>query len=172
MHRSTLTLPLRGPLPLPEGEEQSLLHCERGIAAIEFAIIAPVLIFLVIGVADYGMFMNQKMKLQDLTVMAVQYVSQGGSASNVVANVIDTSDYYIAAAAKGQVISVTTSDVCECSGGVSKACNLTCPNAGDYLRHFFAVTLQSTYTPIFAYPGLPASMTLQGYSRIQYNPPS
>ena len=151
--------------------QAGFFRCERGVAAIEFAMIVPVFALILIGIADYGMFMNQKMKIQDLSVTAVQYVAQGGSETNVVSGVINTSDFYVASAAKGQTINVTTSASCECANGNSISCNLTCPNTGDYLRHYYTVTLTSAYTPIFPYPGIPNSITLTGSSRMQYNPP-
>jgi len=142
-------------------------RCERGIAAIEFAMIVPMLTMILIGVVDYGMFINQKMKLQDLARTATQYVVQGGSDTNVMADVFQTSDFYNAAAAEGQVITVTTETLCECANGASVSCSGICTGSGNYVRHFYSATVSSTYKPIFIYPGIAGSLNITGYSRMQ-----
>jgi Flp pilus assembly protein TadG len=138
----------------------------------EFAIIIPALSLILLGIIDFGMFMNQRMKLQELAASAAQYVVQKGSDADVEANVIEISDFYVASTAAGQTIGIDTGTDCECANGVGAlTCSSTCPTTGDYLRHFFYARLTSTYTPIFPYPGIPATMDLEGYARMQYNPP-
>jgi Flp pilus assembly protein TadG len=146
---------------------KGFFRCERGIAAIEFALIVPMLIMILIGVVDYGMFINQKMKLQDLARTATQYVVQGGSDANVMADIIQTSDFYKAAAAKGQVITVATETLCECANAVAVSCTGTCTGSGNYVRHFYSATLSGTYKPLFVYPGIGSDLKLTGYSRMQ-----
>lgn len=132
--------------------------------------IVPILVLLVLGVVDYGTFINQKMKLQDLSRTVVQYVVQGGADVDVMTNIVETSDFYAAAKAVGQAVNVTTEQQCECANGVYAVCTGTCAGVGDYMRYYYAATIDSTYEPIFIYPGIPASITLTGYSRMQYNP--
>jgi Flp pilus assembly protein TadG len=143
---------------------------EEGAAAVEFAMIVPVLVILVLGVVDYGTFINEKMKLQDLSRTVVQYVAQGGADADVMTAIVETSDFYNKAKANGQTVNVDTAQECECAGGVSISCNSVCVGAGDYIRYFYTATVDSTYEPIFVYPGLPSSIKLVGYSRMQYNP--
>lgn len=147
-------------------KRSSFFQCDKGVAAIEFAMIVPVLSLLLIGIVDYGMFINKKMQLQDLSRTATQYVVQGGSDEDVIENIIATSNFYTNAQAVGQTINVTTEQVCECTDGNSVSCSSTC-NSEDYMRNYYIVTLGSTYEPIL--PGFDR-VTLQGYSRIQYNP--
>ncbi|HEY4722139.1 MAG TPA: TadE/TadG family type IV pilus assembly protein, partial [Anaerolineae bacterium] len=109
---------------------------ERGIAAIEFAMILPVLTLILIGIADYGMFINQRMKLQDLSRTITQYVVQGGSDANVMADIVQTSDFYTASIAKGQAVDVVTATQCECAGGATVSCTSSCAGYNDYVRHF------------------------------------
>lgn len=144
--------------------------CEKGVAAIEFAMLVPVLVVMVLGVVDYGTFINKKMKLQDLSRTAVQYVVQGGADVDVMENIVETSDFYVEAQAAGQTVNIVTGQQCECAGGMSVSCGGTCAGVGDYMRYYYTATLDSTFTPIFIYPGIPASIRLEGYSRMQYNP--
>ena len=147
-------------------KRSSFFQCEKGVAAVEFAMVVPVLSLLLIGIVDYGMFINKKMQLQDLSRTVAQYVVQGGSDDDVMENIIETSNFYTSAQAIGQTITVTTEQVCECADGNSVSCSSTC-NSGDYMRNYYTVMLGSTYEPIL--PGFDR-VTLQGYSRIQYNP--
>lgn len=149
---------------------EKFLKCERGIAAIEFAMILPVLALILVGVIDYGMFINQRMKLQDLARTATQYVVQGGSAANVTADIIQASDFYSAASKKGQKIDVVPDVQCECAGGTPVSCTGICTGVGNYVRRFYSMTLSSTYKPIFAYPGVSKGVTMSGYARMQYVP--
>jgi Flp pilus assembly protein TadG len=150
----------------------TFIKCERGVAATEFALLVPVFVVITLGIVDYGRFINERMKLQELSRTAVQYVVQGGSDSDVVANIIQTSDFYERAVADGQTINVETSQECECADGASISCNTssTCSASGDYKRYFYTATLESTYDTIFVYPGIPDSVSLTGYTRMQYNP--
>jgi hypothetical protein len=142
---------------------------ESGVAAVEFALIAPVFLLLMAGILDYGLMINYQMKLQDLSRTAAQYVVQGGSDADVMEDIIETSDFYQDSVAKGQDIILSTDTECECGNGVSMSCALSCPSDGDYLRSFYIVTLTSTYQTLFPYPGLDDSITVNGYSRLQYN---
>ena len=146
--------------------QSNFFQCEKGVAAVEFAMIVPVLLLILVGTVDYGMFINSKMKLQDLSRSAAQYVVQGGSNDDVMKDIIQASDFYTKSQAAGQTITVTTEQVCECANGNSVECGSTC-GSNDYLRNYYIATLESTYSPII--PGF-NSITLQGYSRIQYNP--
>ena len=146
--------------------QSDFFQCEKGVAAVEFAMIVPILLLILVGTVDYGMFINSKMKLQDLSRSAAQYVVQGGSDDDVMENIIQTSDFYTESQAAGQTITVTTEQICECANGNNIECDSTC-GSNDYLRNYYIATLESTYAPII--PGFD-NVTLQGYSRIQYNP--
>ena len=52
---------------------------KSGVAATEFALIAPVFLLLLIGVIDYGVYMNNVMHLENTARSAAQYVVQGAT---------------------------------------------------------------------------------------------
>ena len=106
--------------------QSNFFQCEKGVAAVEFAMIAPVLLLLLIGTIDYGMFINSKMKLQDLSRSVAQYVVQGGNDDNVMEEIIQTSNFYAKAQAAGQTITVITEQMCECANGNNVDCSSTC----------------------------------------------
>lgn len=53
----------------------------RGVAAVEFAIIAPVLILLLLGIAAYGIYFSAVSSLQELTADAARASVAGVSAT-------------------------------------------------------------------------------------------
>ena len=56
----------------------SYINNQEGVAATEFALLAPILMILMLGIFDYGMFMNAQMKLESTARAAAQYVVLGG----------------------------------------------------------------------------------------------
>ncbi len=140
-----------------------MMRDSAGVAAIEFAMIVPVLSLMLIGMVDYGLYITKKMQIQELSRRAVEYVVQGGQESDVQANVIAHSSLFTAS----PPVTYTPEIICECSGGAVAACSGNCAG-NDYLRSFFAVTIQGTYEPLLTYPGIPDNITLTGYSRLQY----
>jgi Flp pilus assembly protein TadG len=151
-----------------------LLHRFRkddsGVAMVEYALLVPILSVLMIGIVDFGMFINEKMELDDLARSSVQYVLQGGDYNNIQSEVIAQSDIYNKVDPQELTVTVTPpSQSCECSGGSVIACNSgTCPS-GDYKRGFVTVTITATYKPIVAWPGLATNKTMTGTAKMQYN---
>jgi hypothetical protein len=118
------------------------------------------------------MFINQCMKLQELSMRAAQYMAQGGLADDVNPNIIQQSELYTLANANQTSISFTGATSCECANGVAVDCSGTCTSSSgtDYVRNFYAATITATYTPIIPWPGITSGITMKGYSRLQYAP--
>lgn len=145
------------------------LGCDKGAIAVEYALILPVLSLLLVAVADLGMYIHQRMMVQDLSRAAAQYVIHGGNPEDVEENVFTGSFVAQRAASEGRTVTYTAVKECECSDGATVSCSSgTCP-AGDYLRSFFTTSVESSFMPIFPYPGLPSTMILRGASHMQYD---
>lgn len=140
---------------------------DKGVAAIEFALIAPILCLLLLGVIDYGIYFNERMRMEDLARATAQYAVQGGDPDDAMTNVAEGSDVYTDAAADGQTITSSAEEVCECAAGVAVACTDTCID-GSYVRHYFQVEMERPYAPLFPYPGIAENLTIRGYSRLQF----
>lgn len=146
-----------------------LRKCDDGVAAVEFALIAPVLFSILIATLDFAMFVHQKMMLDILTRDAVQYVVQGGNVADVGENIIETSNVYTQAQDNGRPFDYEAVQECECSDGSTIDCGDTCP-AGDYVRSFCSVTATSEYEPLVPYPGVSEdAVEITGFSRMQFN---
>lgn len=140
----------------------SYISGNDGLAAVEFALIAPFLIALLIGMMDFGMYINQRMQMENIARAAAEYVVKGGEEANVMTDVI-------AEAVPATELAAFTFDsgsVCECSSdGAEIDCALTCDEG--YQRRFYFFSMSREYTPMFPYPGIPESITLAGDARLQ-----
>lgn len=149
-----------------------MIRDSRGVAAVEFALIAPMLLIILAGLVDYGMYAHQQMQVQELSRRAAEYVVQGGQESNVQADIINTSDFYNTPDANRTSLPQFSGTIaCECANGIASTdptCKTPCPTDGDYLRSYYEAKVTATYTPIIPWTGLSSTITLTGYSRLQY----
>lgn len=137
----------------------------RGVAAMEFALIAPFLTLLTVGIIDYGMYINERMKVENLARNAVEYVVKGGDEANLMADVIAPSGQFTEDELEEEV-DLTAEATCECGDGLTISCSDEC-SGGAYKRRFFNYTIELNYTPIFPYPGIPETFPLRGHARMQ-----
>lgn len=145
------------------------LRDTSGIAAVEFALIAPVLFLILAGVIDYGAYLRERMMLEELSRNAAQYIAQGGDPADVMDNVVTPSNIQIKAAAAGRQINYSAQETTECANGVliSSAPSVQCPT-GDYKRHFWEATVTTVYQPLFPWPGVSqTALSLTGFTRLR-----
>lgn len=140
-----------------------------GVAAVEFALIAPALILLILGMFDFGMYMNTTMKLENTARAAAEYLHQGGDPDNLEDDIIMDSSLDLTDETR-DTVTVTNEYVCACGDDVEIDCDDTCEEDVDgdsYRRRYLEVTLNMDYEPMFPYPGLPQTMVLGGFVRLQ-----
>jgi Flp pilus assembly protein TadG len=138
----------------------------EGVAATEFALIAPVLVALLLGTIDYCLYMNTQIRLELATRAAAQYMLNGGDPDNIVNDVVIPSSLGVDVSTADDVV-VRQDVICRCNDGTELSCDETC-GAGDYERHFVEVELTVNYTaPFLPYVGLSTSMPLQAYVALQ-----
>lgn len=138
------------------------LTSERGVAAVEFSMIAPILILLMVGIMDMGMYVRDQMKLEQISRASVDYVLNGGLDENIGTEVLD---YYDPEHASDYTI--TTERVCTCSDGAAQECGAVTCEFGDYSRQYVQVSIDRNFSTLFPYPGIPDELTLHGYSRMR-----
>lgn len=136
------------------------LRNESGASAVEFALISPILIFMLIGTVDFGFFITERMQLQNTAHAAADYVAQVQDDANV--QIVAEESY----GAGFEDITLTSEFLCECSDGVEAACPVSCGD-DDYQRRFISIAASGTFEPIFPYPGLPTDMPLQSTVRMR-----
>ena len=122
---------------------------EAGASIIEFALFAPLLAFMLMGITDFSMGYAQKLRMEQATYRALEKVAVGSVQS----------DYqYLraeAAAADGtggiQASHVTVDNWLECNRARQPDFNGDCAAGVDRSR-YVRVTINYSYTPRFAAP--------------------
>jgi len=123
----------------------SVCRDRRASAAIEIALIAPVLIFLVLGTVDYALYVMDNMRLAKGVASAVQFALYNNDNDTAVRQVAYTSSKFTSSEA-----SVTIQHFCECPDSTSVSCTGSCPGV-NHMRVFVSVSMQYTYTPLLPY---------------------
>lgn len=138
-----------------------MMKSQRGNALIEFAIAAPLLLFIAIGLVEVGRFAYFSILVGNAAHAGAQYGAQNFTTA------IDTTGMVNAAKTDGQNVtglSASASHVCTCWNGTTAspstpttaACSTTiCPLAGYHRILYVTVTASGSFTSLFTYPGLP-----------------
>jgi len=145
---------------------RACLSDHRGVAAMEFALLAPVLTTLVIGLVDFGNLAYASMEVQVAAHAGADYALHSGWNSTAIASAVTgaTGMTINASPAPAQV------SACVVSGVLTATTNTTCPTGstqstpGTYVQ----VSAQAAFTPLVAWSifGLPTSLTAQSMVRI------
>jgi Flp pilus assembly protein TadG len=114
-----------------------LLGADRcGVAAVEFAIIAPLLLLLLGGMADFGLLIAGRSQLANGLAQGVQHALQRGPAVSAAAVENIVSEGSLLAGVKSSLNVVVTGPACYCASGSPTSLspsepalteNLTCP---------------------------------------------
>jgi Flp pilus assembly protein TadG len=133
----------------------------RGQSVAEFAMVAPVLLLLLVGVADFGRVFYTAIELNNAARAGTQYGIQSPASG------ADTAGMIQAAENDGSGISgltATASEYCECPDGTTQACSST-PCAD--MRVYVEVDTSATFNTLLNYPGIPASVSMSGKSVVR-----
>ncbi|HEX5325160.1 MAG TPA: TadE/TadG family type IV pilus assembly protein [Acetobacteraceae bacterium] len=128
---------------------------ERGVTAIEFAIIGPILIGMFISIVDLGLGLYSQVQLANAAQAGASYAMQKGYDASAMTTVAQ-------AATRLTGIAVTTSQFCGCpsSTGVTViACTSNCSD-GLAAGTFAQVNATKDYSTLLSYPGLPSTFHL------------
>jgi Flp pilus assembly protein TadG len=130
---------------------------ESGVAAIEFAIIAPLMAIILVGVTELSFAVRQRMQVQEAAAAGAQYAAlKGWDPANIA--------LAVTSAANGSGISATptATSYCGCpsaSGIAVLACGQPCPDRLT-ARAYVQVNASMTRTTLLASSlGLPTVLT-------------
>lgn len=145
------------------GPEQNA-RGRAGIALVEFALVAPLLLLLLAGVLDYGM----ALRMASSVAAAARAGAQYGSASP--ANGSDAAGIRAAAANAAPDVhnlSVTSGTACQCSGGGVVSCTGSC--GASQMMVYVQVTAQATAPALFQYShlGFTGNISIRASMRAQ-----
>jgi Flp pilus assembly protein TadG len=128
--------------PLPR-KIARLLPAVDGAAAVEFAIIAPALAALVVGIAQYGGMVIAFQQMHSGVEAGAVYIMRGGS------DMTAAKDITLGAwPNKPADAAVTATHACSCAG-TSNSCTSLCAD-GTYPQAFTTISASGTYTGPYA----------------------
>jgi Flp pilus assembly protein TadG len=131
---------------------------EKGQAIIELALILPVLLLLTLGIIDFGRAAYYYIEVSDATKAAAQYGSQSMADAENTNNITQAAQNSARDIAAGLGVTVAPLQ-CGCPGAAAGGC----PAAGcTYPIVYLTVNTTYTFTPMFSYPGVPASFNMAG----------
>jgi Flp pilus assembly protein TadG len=138
----------------------------RGQAAVELALVSPVLGLLLVGTADFARAFYFNQEVVAAARAGAQYGSQSKSTS------VDTSGISAAASANGVNVPglSASSSVCTCVSPVpsgESACATSYCNGANSSATYVIVNTSATFTTLVHYPGVPQSTTLKGSAIMQ-----
>jgi len=133
----------------------------KGVSVVEFALAAPMLVLAAVGLGDFGLAVNEKMRL----VSAARAGAQAGFSS--AGNVAGMQAAVLAATGlPANATTVSASTFCGCANGGTVSCGSTCQD-GSVLRTYVTVTVSEVYSMLLGYPGFARQQTLTGSSTLR-----
>lgn len=134
-----------------------LWRARDGIGAVEFALVASILVLILLGITDFGIGFWEQMQVGNAARAGAEYAARYG---------YDSTKVQTAATSATNLSGVTASDsgqFCGCpstsTGITSATCGTACSN-GDTAGTFVTVTAQVSYTTLFSWPGMSNPTTL------------
>lgn len=133
---------------------------DRGASALEFALVAPLLVFIMLAVADYGNALQQSIRLEAAARSGAQTVLGGvyNDARIRTAVSANLSDWRLTTDTPRGDVTLTTSLQCRCPGtnGTVFDCTTgdpeaTCGAPGDF-NEYVSITLTRPYAALFVVP--------------------
>lgn len=135
----------------------------RGAAAVEFALLAPIVIAALAGLANYGMAMFEKMELESAARAGVQMAITNRAGTTAIQNaVINATSLSLTSG------DVTLTESCWCADvSGTETCGNTCSD-GDPAQYFMTVSVSKTFDYLFGFDYLiGASTTLTGSAKVR-----
>ncbi len=143
---------------------RGLQWSNAGVAGVEFAILCPWLVLLMVCMTDVGLGVYAKMRVQNAAQVGAQYAAYHGfdnvAIAAAVAQAVDLS---------GLVLSPSPNKFCGCptsSGVVVSDCASVCPSNLSP-GHYVTVSSQATYSTLLPYPTIPQRFTFTAQSTVR-----
>lgn len=137
---------------------------DRGATALEFALVAPVLLFIMLAVADFGNGLQQSIRLEEVARAGAQSAIGGTYNAAKVRSVVSANlgDWRLTTDSPAGNVTLTTALACRCqaapgTNGTSFDCinddpAVVCSSFGGDFAQFVSVTVTRPYTALFIFP--------------------
>ena len=147
---------------LIHGTQSFLLSEDRGSALLEFALMLPMLVLLLVGAVDFGRAWYVNLEVANAAEAGALYGTQNPSdiAGMKAAAALD--------AAELPALQISSTYGSECSDGTGAVSQSNyAPNCNSNSVEYVEVDTTLAYKPILAYPGISSQMTMTGKSRMR-----
>jgi Flp pilus assembly protein TadG len=139
---------------------------QSGAAAVELALLAPVLTLMMVSVIDIGLGVYRKMQVEDAAQVGAQYAMRNGFDANAISNAVTSATNFSSIAASPAPVKF-----CGCATGFSistVSCGSTCPG-GAVAGTYTTVSAQATYSSLLNYQIVPQNhnFSVQSTARLQ-----
>ena len=136
----------------------------KGVAAIEFAMIVPLLSLMVVSVADIGMAVHRKMQVEHAAQAGAEYAIVNGFDADAISSAVTSATDSTAISAQPRPVKF-----CGCataSGIDTLTCGAICPG-GALAGTYTTVSAQATYSTIINYTVVPDAYTYNAQSTVR-----
>jgi Flp pilus assembly protein TadG len=128
-----------------------------GAAMVEFAVVFPVLVLLLIGAADFGRVFFTSIAVANAARAGAEWGAQ--NKDNAFGPSSEITDFAKQDGAEAGAMEVTSVTVCRCPDASAISCTSTCGGYGPP-RVFVEVTASKTVNLILPYPGVPGNIQI------------
>lgn len=137
-----------------------LLHgkSDSGQAVVELAVMLPVALMILIGVAELGRYATASIMVDHAARAGVQYAAQNRVTASNTAQIIQAAE---ADAPDISNLTVTPTDFCTCADGASSTCQPT-DCSGSRIIEYVKVDTETQLPSLFGYFAFPQTFTLKG----------
>ena len=126
---------------------------QSGVAAVELALIAPVLTLMSIAVTDIGMGVYRKMQVENAAQVGAQYAMRNGFDTDAISKAVISSTN--SSAITASPAPVTFCGCATVSGINAASCGTTCPGVTSLAGTYTTVSAMATYSTILNYQVAP-----------------
>jgi hypothetical protein len=146
------------------GSSNYCLGSSGGVAA-EFALVAPIIILLATGIADFGMLASNSMALTAAVRIGTEYARFHPTDTVGIRNSMQSSMSFT----PGLTFPANFPQNCECDNKISIACSESCFTSGrpGPNRLFITISATQAFAPLVPWPGVPNLLTATSQIRLQ-----
>lgn len=141
---------------------------ERGMAAVEFGLVAAILCFMFIGATDFGMGYWKKLQVGNAARAGAEYAMAQGWNQTAISSAVTNATTMSSVSA-----SPAPTQSCGCpstgSGIVAATCGASCGAGSGTAGTYVTVSASATYTTLLSYPGIASSFSFAATNTVRIN---
>jgi hypothetical protein len=136
-----------------------------GSVAVEFALVAPIVVLIAAGIVDFGMLATESAGLVATTRIGAEYARRYPDDTGGIQQVMQRA----MSVAPALAFPASFMRHCECNDETPIACGQSCATAGRpvFNRAFIRITASQPFTPLVPWPGIPSMLAAATEVRLQ-----